>query len=75
MPLTPEERQAAVVYVVGSVEDNFIADRVYTDKEAAIAYCKKRRNTKHVWSVMEAPIGAEWGDWTEVFSERKLQCH
>lgn len=60
------------VFIVGSAEDHFIADRVYLDLEAAKAYCDSCKNDKWDWLVMEAPIGECWADWEVVHrTERK----
>lgn len=56
-----------VVYVVGSDDEKFIADRVYFDFEEAKSYCDERAKESGSWLVMSAPIGADWHEWDVVY--------
>lgn len=60
------------VWVVGSVEDHFIADQVYNDFEQAVKYCNSRANDKYTWIVKEAPFGATWLSWRTVHTTARL---
>lgn len=56
------------VFVVGSWENHFIADRVYTDEDKAIGYCESRKGDGCEWGVMRAPIGGDWLQWQPIRS-------
>ena len=59
------------VYVVGSWNGRFIADRVFKDEGEAITYCNECQNAKYAWSVKRAPLGGRWHEWKEIHRVEK----
>jgi hypothetical protein len=71
----------SLVYVVGTQEDRFIADRVYSEDRfyEAMAYCDCRNKqnlesgSPEWWVVMSAPLGGDWLFWSVVHSKKNSE--